>query len=50
MGVPEVLSCGGHFRQRRYEDRRDETSFGERGGWIGSPLRLTNVDGLRRVP
>ena len=49
MGVPEVLSCGGHFRQRKYEDRRDKASFGERGRCMGSPLRSTNVDGLRRV-
>ncbi len=26
-GLPEVLSCGGHFRQRDYEDRRDKTSL-----------------------
>lgn len=25
-GLPEVLSCGGHFRAWEYEDRRDKTS------------------------
>lgn len=25
-GMPEVLSCGGPFRQRVYEDRRDKAS------------------------
>ena len=26
-GVARKLSCGGHFRQRGYEDRRDKTSW-----------------------
>jgi hypothetical protein len=27
VGVPEKMSCGGHFRQHRYEDRRDKASY-----------------------